>query len=307
MAITIAHGGDIEYIKEASFGAGLPASGSLDIPSDAIMNIELSIEQNLERIIPVNDHDAVDTAYHSRQYTLTIEYLCQLVDAAGIHQLTNTLEYGATLRTSHILNSYAFVYKAGHSTTDDAFYYLRGGKINSMDVTWNINETIKISVEIWGTSMTDGTAGSDFTNYSSLTASAAVGNAFEVYGGGAITRSGAFAAGVKSGTLTINNNLERVPNVGSQDCVHIAEGEQHIGFVGDVVADSGGKPEVDDLLAASETAIVLDTGTTANTSQKFTLNNPSYNRMPIIQRVGDTHMLLSVDIGAETITHAAYT
>ncbi|RLI52662.1 MAG: hypothetical protein DRP09_17455 [Candidatus Thorarchaeota archaeon] len=166
-----------------------------------------------------------------------------------------------------------------------------------------LNESLIVTVEIWGTEIETATSASTFTNYSSLTASETIGNAFEVYGGGAITRSGKWSNGIKAGTLTISNNLERVPKIGTQDMIGVYPQEIDVGLSCDILTDSGGKTDIDDLLTPDETDIVIQSGTTSNTSYKWTLTNPSYNSEPVVYKVGMSHMVISADIGAEAITY----
>jgi len=298
MGITIAHGGDIEYIAETTHGGGLPSSGQLEIPSDSVRNIELAISSNVERHKTVSDYDSVDTSYHSREYTLTIEYALQQCNTSGSHTSTTALENYAVTRTSGDLTSLAFVY-----STNGSYYLLKGGKINSWSMPFALNESLIVTVEIWGTEIETATSASTFTNYSSLTASETIGNAFEVYGGGAITRSGKWSNGIKAGTLTISNNLERVPKIGTQDMIGVYPQEIDVGLSCDILTDSGGKTDIDDLLTPDETDIVIQSGTTSNTSYKWTLTNPSYNSEPVVYKVGMSHMVISADIGAEAITY----
>ena len=169
-----------------------------------------------------------------------------------------------------------------------------------------IDETITVTAELWATKGSTNTDATNFANYSDLTASPAVGNTFEVYGGGAITKSGKWANGIKSGTLNINNNLERVPKVGSQDVAAIYPQNEDVGCTCAILTDAGGKTDVDDLLTPDETDIVFSSGTTASQSLKWTLTNPSYNRQPLVYRVDMSHMVIDADIGAEAIALAAY-
>lgn len=301
MSLTIAHGGDLEYIAEATFDAGFPASGSLLVPSDSITSIELAFVSNVERHKTVSDHVAIDTSYHSREVSLTVEYKLQQRDATGTYDFDKSLEYYGLYRSSHDLSSLCFLY-----STNGTHYRVKGAKVNSLSFTCNVDESITVSAEIWGTGGTAETSAATFTNYSSLTPAAAIGNSFEVYGGSAITKSGKFANGIKSGTFTFNNGLERIPHVGSQDTYWIAPGGLDISMTLDILTDAGGKTDVDDLLSGDETDIVFDTGTTADKSQKFTFTNPSFNRTPVIYRADMTHMVISGDIGAEDVTHATY-
>ena len=111
MGITIAHGGDLEYIAETTHGGGLPNSGQLEVPSDAITNIELSIVSNVERHKNVNDYDMQDTSYHSRHYVLTVEYKLQQVNTSGTHTISTCLEAYALTRTAGDLSSLACIYQ----------------------------------------------------------------------------------------------------------------------------------------------------------------------------------------------------
>ena len=302
MAITISVG-DVEYIATTETGGGLPSSGQLEIPSDSILSAELTIDANVKRHFNIASQTATDTTHHNRDYTLNLQYELQQVEAATHHQIATCLEAYAITRASYDLSSLAFVVDYLHGATS---LLLKGAKVNTLSYACSINDAILMSAEIWGTGIETGTANADFTNYSSLDASVAVANQIEIYGGAAITRSGMYAAGVKSGTFTINNNLERIPKVGSQDATGIKPGDIEWSFAGEALSDGGSKTDFDDLIAAGETDIVFDTGTTASASQKITLTNPTYNRQSQVLRQGDKHLVLGVDLGAESGAMAAY-
>lgn len=302
MSISIGHNGWLKYIAESTPGAGLPASGVLQVPGDGIISAEIVPTMNKEHHYNIDDYDAWDTSYHSREFVLNLSYKLQQVNTTGSHQFAVCLENYAINRTSGDLTSVAFVMKtnaAGH-------YLIKGGKCNTSSFENALNSAIIVTEEWWGTTLTPAKLPTTFTNYSSLTQPVACGGAVEIYGGGAITKSGKWSNGVKSATLTIGNQLERVPKLGSQDMVGIYPGTIQIGLKADILSTAGGSTDIADLLTPDEVSIILASGTTASKSHKFTLSKPSYTTAPVTYRADTTHYVTPADITAESLTYAAY-
>lgn len=307
MVVTIAHGADLEYIAEASYGAGLPTSGQLEIPSDIILGWELGVDFKKERPGSIDSYLPADTIGHGKTYILTVDYLLQQCKTATQHLITTCLEaYGLT-RTNGNLQSLAVVAIAGRSVTGQTgTYQLKGCRINRESLTFNPDETITASVEFWGQDMVPTGPPTAQTNYSTCTAAAAIGEIYEVYEGCSITRAGSWTEGIGKFTLEINNQLERQPKCGSAISQGIYPGILEITGIADIIGVSGGSVDVNELHNLTETNIICSTGATATKSLKYTITKPQWNKMPVVSKADMTHYVLTGDWQAENITLAAY-
>jgi len=301
MAILGAHVGSFYYQAEASYGVGLPVAGQQEIPSDATTSVTMTPSMNLKRLTTINDYDAQDTIQGGHDYTVNVEYNLQGLKAATQHLAATCLEYYGTYRTAGDLLSIAGVLKTGAAT----WFYLKGGKINSLTYTFAVGQPVTVAAEIWFNNLT-----SVATLPTGGTPAAAIATAFETYNGSIFTRTGRWLGGIKGATLTINNNLERIPRINTGtaqggDYAIILPGVQEIGFTADIIADTGGKADIDEILTDPETTIVLASGASAGVSQKWTLTKPDFNSEPVVYQADMTTLIISANMGAESVAFAA--
>lgn len=297
MAIQATHIGGFYYQAEASYGAGLPASGQQEIPSDSIESVNFTPAMNIQRLPTINDYDYQDTTYGARDYTITVAHPFQQLKAATQHLQTTCLEYYAVTRTAGDLQSIACVLKTGAAS----WLVFKGAKINSQSLAFSVGEQVNETTELWANNLT-----TSATLPTGGTPAAAIASTFDTFNGALISRSGKWLAGIKSATLTINNNLERIPRIsttGTQggDYAYIMPGLQETKLTADIIADGAGKTDIDDLLADPETTIVIQTGITPNYSLKWTLTHPSFNALPVVYTADMKTLILSADMGAENI------
>jgi hypothetical protein len=117
-------------------------------------------------------------------------------------------------------------------------------------------------------------------------------------------------SGIKGATITINNNLERIPRINTGtaqggDYAIILPGVQEVGLTADIVADAGGKLDMDDIIGDVEVPVVLASGSLTGVSQKWTLTNPHFNSQPVVYQADMTTLIISANMGAESIAYAA--
>ena len=301
MAITVGSSGDYEYVIETTYGT-TPTAAQLQIPSDAFIRANLEVHREVKRHYSIASHNAVDTTYHTKAYTLTLEYEVQQMKTAGDqHLATTTMSYLATHRTSGDLSGIT-----SYLDTNDAAYRLYGGLINKYSWDCSQDNAIHCTVEIQGIGLETGANLAALTNYSGQTSSAAIDETIDIFEGSAITRTGKWTDGIKSGNFTIDNQIERLFKAGSTEATSmkakyvIGEGTAL------VYASDGGKAEVDDLLSGDEVAIVYCSGTTASKSHRFTFSNASYTDTPTVYETNMTGMTVDVKWGGEGVAFDAY-
>lgn len=301
MALTPGHAGDFEYIEEATYGAGLPASGQLEIPSDSIIEAQYEPNVEVKRHYSIDSDACKDSTYHQIVHVVTLDYELQQLKTATQHTLSESLAYFAATRSSGDLYSIACAFDLNGTAIQ-----MKGGKINRYSWTCSPSEAIRVTCEIWGNAVETEDIVTDFTNYSSLDASAAISETIEIYEGASITRAGCWADGIGSFNFEINNHLERVPVLGSQDPAGTYPAHSEFSGGAEVLATAGGETLLDECLAGTEVAIVANSGTTASKSLKFTFANASYNRTPAAYRTEMAIVKIPADWGAESVTLAAY-
>ena len=299
MAIQAAHIGSYYYQVESAYSAGF-AAGQQEIPSDAVTSASMTPSTNPQRLPTINDYDYQDTTFGARDYTINVEYPFQGLKAATQHTSVLCLEYLALNRTAGDIASIASCLKTGASS----FLVLKGGKINTQGITFAVGEPVTVATEIWANNLT--TSATTPTG----TAPGEIATKFEQFNGSLFTRAGKWVAGIKSATLNINNNLERIPRINTGtaqggDYSLIMPGLQDIGLTVDIIADSAGKTDIDDLLTDPETTIILQTGIATGVSVKWTLTKPTFNSEPVVYTADMTTLIISANMGCESIAFAA--
>lgn len=300
--VTLAHNGDISYFKEASYGAGFPAVGQIEIPSDSVTSSTLEVRKNTKLHHTISQAGAVDTTHHQKIYVLTINYALQQMKAATQHLDDTCLAYYAQNRTAGDLDSLAFMFE-----TNTAAYEIAGCKINTYSASMTEDNEIPITVEIWGQALTTEDVIADYAaTYGAMTAASAIAEDIEIFEAASVTRSGSWTDGIQSMNFTINNNLGRIPKVGSAECVGVYPAHMALSGTADIIANLGGEVDVDELLDGDEVDIVAASGTTASKSYKWTFTNAAYTRTPVPYTADMSCMIIPADWGAEDLTFAAY-
>ncbi|MCK5018090.1 MAG: hypothetical protein KAS32_13620 [Candidatus Peribacteraceae bacterium] len=302
MTITPGYSGDIEWVLESAYGT-TPSAQQLQIPADAVIRCHLDINREVKRHYGITSHSAVDTTYHTKAYTLSLEYELQLLKTTGAqHNVDETLGYHATHRTAGDLDSLSIYFEAGTEA-----FLLKGGLVNKYSWDCSQDNAIHVTVEIIGNAVETGANLAALTNYTGQTASAAIATAIEIFEGSAITRSGKWAEGIKSGSFSIDNQVERLFKAGSSEAVSVKPKFTVSEGATLVYASDGGKTPVDDILSGDEVAIVFASGTTSSESHEFTFGNASYNAVPVVYETGMTGMSVDLKWGAESVAFAAVT
>ena len=298
MAIQAAHIGSFFYEVEATYGAGF-AVGQQEIPSDSVTSVGFTPSMNIKRLPTINDYDYQGTCAGAHDYTVNLEHNFQELKAATQHIATTCLEYLAVNRTAGDLGSICAALKTGAA----AWTVLKGGKINTQTITFAIGAPITVSTELWFNNLTEvGTVPTGTTP-------GAIGTAFDTFNGSMFTRAAKWIAGIKSATLTSNNNLERIPRINTTtaqggDYSLIMPGIQDVNLKVDIIADSAGLNDITDLITDPLTTTILQTGATAAICLKWTLTKPSFNSQPLVYSADMTTLIISADMGAETFAEA---
>lgn len=301
MAITPGYDGDFEWVLESTYGT-TPTIQPLQIPSDVLIRSHLDIHREVKRHYGINSHNAIDTTYHTKAYTLTVEYKLQQMETTGTqHIATTTLGYHATHRTSGDLDSLSIYFD-----TSAGAFLLKGGLINKYSWDCSQDNAIHVTCEIIGNAVVTGANLAALEAYSGQTPAAiTIGETIETFEGAGITRSGKWSEGIKSGNFSIDNQIERLFKAGSAEAASvkpkfvIGEGSAL------VYCSDGAKTPVDDILSGDEVAIVFASGTTSGKSHQFTFANASYTDIPVIYETGMTGMTVDIKWGGESVAFAA--
>jgi hypothetical protein len=302
MAITPGYDGDIEWVLESVYGT-TPSATQLQIPSDVVIRSHLDIHREVKRHYGIASHSAIDTTYHTKAYTLSLEYELQQMKTAGAqHLVTTTLGYHATHRTSGDLDSLSFYFDCSAGA-----FLLAGGLVNKYSWDCSQDNAIHVTCEIIGNAVETGANLAALTNYSGQTVTAAISETIETFEGAGITRSGCWAEGIKSGNFTLDNQVERLFKAGSSEAASVKPKYVISEGTALVYCDDGAVTEVDALLAGTEVAIVFASGSTSSQSHQFTFANASYTDIPVIYETGMTGMTVDTKWGGESVAFAAVT
>lgn len=302
MTITPGYSGDFEWVLESVYGT-VPTAAQLQIPSDAFIRATLDIHREVKRHYGIQSHNAVDTTYHTKAYTLSVEFELQLMKTTGAqHLVTTTLGYHATHRSSGNLDSIS-----SYLDTNAGAFLLSGGLVNKYSWDCSQDNAIHVTAEIIGNAIETGAALADLTNYSGQTASAAIGEEIEIFEGSVIGRSGKWSEGIKSGNFTLDNQIERLFKAGSAEAASVKP--KFIIGEGTVLVycSDGGKTPVDDIISGDEVDIIFASGASSGQSHEFTFAKAAYNDIPVIYETGMTGMTVDIKWGGESVAFAAVT
>jgi len=296
--ITKGHSSSLEYILEGTKGSE-PSSGTLQIPSDVVTNVSISPINNAERLYSIDDHKAETIITGMKECALTFEYKLQQVNTTGEHVLADSIEYAATTRSSGQPSSYTFYY----TTASGCTYMFTGAMCGSL--TKNVNDsdkTITVRAEFWAESCATSTA-----HYTSLTPASALNNTYEKFTGASVQRGGAtIGKGVSNFTATINNNLQRIPVIGSSNAYEIVAGELDVSGQMNVLVEDGGATQFGYMDVGTAANITLDTGATASQSLDFTYTDAVFTNFPFEQAATTPYVAVNCNWIAENVTLAAH-
>ena len=281
---------DIEFYPESSYGGGLydPASAdTMNRISDAVTSITLTDNNNAEVIFSIGDVAGAATLSKQKEYTLRVEYILQ--DTSD-----NLLKYGINRNSDNDLDSLVFLIQY-----DNQWYECKGGICNTVEVTADVGEALKITQEFYcnevSVSSTD-----PLSSLSNLSHSSALGTTFAKYSGATIKRAGStIGYGTRSFSLTVNNNAERVHAVGADTANAITAGKIDISGTIDVYIEQGAATEwgwVDNATAAS---INIDTGLT-NVGTIY-LTNATFTTIDLPMNNTDAIVVVGMPFIAEDI------
>ena len=287
----------LEYIAETNRNDPV-SSGTLQRPSDSVVNVTLTGKNNGEVIYSISSYWGQDTVYGTNEYTLSFDYYLQRHHNTG-HTLALSVEQNALSRTLGLLSPLTFYYH----TESDGTYQCTGSILNSFNLTPEENR-IKCSVEYNVTSVV--TSGGAV--YGGLTGSSACGTTFEQFKGAACTRSGSFEAGVSGFGFTINNNVQPLKLIGASSASYYEALENLSGTV-NLLLNDGGENDFAEMADNIESDIVFASGTSTtatDASMKWTFTNAHFGEIPINLTVDAPYVESGVNWGAEKVAFAIY-
>ena len=291
MAYTEGFDHDLEFDEEATFGAGIPAAPTGLVVSDVVTGITISVNNNAEVIYDIGDWDGQDTVTGTEDYTITIDYILQKPDTQA-----NSLLYNGINRTTGDLQSIAIVL----ASDDSDYYECKGCMCNSVEISCDTGGQVEVSqeyyckdIEVTGTDPLVGNHGD------------AIGNAFATFSGASLTYDGsAVGEGIRNFNATINNNLERLYEIGSANLGGIAEGQAEYSGSCDVFIAGGGETEFEYFQGTGQDAsIVINTGTTG--FDKLTFANCYWDTGDYEWNNSDAVVVPGMNWKAETLTLGA--
>jgi hypothetical protein len=305
--------GDIEFIAEATHGAGLPTTGQLQVPSDAVGQWTLSAKSANKHIPTMGSPRFQDTVYGLLDFELTFDYTVQLLKTSGaVHTASTSLEYYTCYRVPNAAGG-GYAAGAGQSTSL-AFVarlmgfdiLLKASRITKLSLAAAIGEAIEGSVTITGSGIATAASGA-LTNYSTCTAPGYVGTALETYAGSSITKSGKWAGGVTNGTLTLSQDAGGPGKLGNRyRQANYLKGPMTVELSAEII--TAGKDELDDIINATpeETDVIFATGATASQSHKFTLQQMGYESVAEVIAYNEDHAKVNAMLSGEWVDYAAY-
>lgn len=295
---TIAGQSEIRFIKETSEGGGVPTSGTLRYLSDSVSRVGLRVRGNRQFLYDIGEvSKAVDTFSGVKEFELEVRFAWQ--DSADAWTaLQDWINRGSDGR----LAPYAFEVGKAIDASAKAYYTLKGAKPQtaelSVDEDGLLMWTITFMVLDVATSTTQPVLGGTTTRQTS-----AIGSAYFSFIGGKVESPAgtALAYATANVTVTVNQNLSPLKDIGSTTVKTYVEGRREFSVRARITADDGGKALFDAVAAGTEANVVFQSSTTSG-KPKITLTNTNLPEMEVAS--DDTGEFVSADIDrpAESIT-----
>lgn len=289
---------EARYIAEATEGAGVPSTGSLAIPSDAIRSVKLRARGNRSKLRDIgNANKAVDTISGTKEYELEIMFSWQDVGATWT-ALQDWLARAADGR----LKTYAWEIASATDATTKAYYTFKGCKAEEVELTFDEDGVLVWRVLFFALDVATATAQPVLPG-TTTRQSAANGTTYFVWTGGKVEdgSAAALAYATTASVVLVKHNLKAVKDIGGSIVKTHLEGHRDINWKGTVTADDGGKALFDATSNGTEINVVVKSSTTAG-KPKLTLVNTDIGEIEYAPDTENQVVSYDLDRPAEDLT-----
>lgn len=289
--------GLILYQVEPSYAYGFSTASDRRI-SDAVNDVRIETGDVNTALRTISEASVASFSLTMIDPTLHIEWVEQ----------PNTKDSLASYcynRTLGDLKSLAFEVSVNKSQTTKAYYNCIGCKCKTLNKSASTGENWIYTADFSVASMWVCAASS-----ASMTDPGAIGTTYATFNtAGAITWAGVTGAYVtQSMNFTVENNITDYWDVGSTKKKAAIPGGIDITGSCDISLDDGGKVHFDEVLASTDiTSIILNTGCTAGSFGKVTLNKGKFDSTNIDVNTSGEGIISSVPFTFKTLTFATGT
>ena len=288
---------DIEFYAESTYGEGLYNPTSADTMrriSNVINSITLTNNNNAEVLFSIGDAAGVDTITKQKEYTLRVEYILQETSSLS----ESLLKYGITRNSNNDLDSIVVLITYG-----DKYYECKGGICNSVEVSGDVGEPVKVTQEFFFNDVSE-TSTDPLSSLTNLSHAPSLTTSYAIYNGASVTRNGStIGYGTRSFSLTINNNAERVFTVGSDKPSTIVAGKQNLSGTLDIFINEGGATEWDWVDSPSGTT-TLQIEFSIATPDYIQFSNVLFTQIELPMNNSDAIVVTGLPFIAEDVTLA---
>lgn len=287
---TVGFQGSIEYVDEASYGAGCPDNPTMLAVSDYVQSVRINADPGIIKLRDFDSYDVQEIIEGLNKYGFTVEYLVQ----------NSTLITDCITRTNGDLDSLYF--DIGLNTSGTATYYACSGcKCKSLDLSVANEEAITATAEFSVKSVTTTTSACDVGSGSHATATTIATDVYTFSGCDIERPDGTdLAYIIDRFSMTINNNIDERCTIGSSEIKLALPGQRDISGSADVSVADGGKTHWDEVMACTENNLVWEFG--AAGAPKITVTNVTWDTIELEGNISDSIVIPSVPWSGQGIT-----
>lgn len=273
--------GDIWYWVESTYAGGV--SGATFAISDAVQNVRIDTGEINKALKSISEPTVIDFSKTLVDPTLHIEWVLQ--------PTTHSL---ATLCTGRIndcdLESMCFEIATNLCRSTSTYYLLEGCKCKSITVSASQGENYMVSADFSVATIT-------VSDTKTGVKPSAIGTDYAAFNvGGSITWNGVTGAYVtKSLSVTVNNNISDLYNVGDYEKVGAIPGAKDVTGTCDISLDGGGGTHFSEVIGGTDiTSVEFNTGIGTSSDGKLTLVEGRFDSTSVALDVGGEAMMTSV-------------
>jgi len=284
--------GDIWYWKETHYAGG--NSGPTFPISDAVQNVRIDTGDINKSLMTISEPTLADFSKTLVNPTLHIEWILQ----PDTQSLVTLCADRTSLCT---LPSMCFEVTTNSCQSTSSYYLLKGCVCKTMTISAEQGDNYKVSADF---SVATVTVSSSVTGVKPT----AIGGDYAAFNiGGSITWGGVTGAYVtQSLSLTIDNDIKELYNVGSTEKIGAIPGAKKVTGTCDISLDGGGGTHFNEVIGGTDiTSLEFNTGIGSSSDGKITLTDGRFDSTSVELDVSGDAMMTSVPFTFKDVTFAA--
>ena len=245
--------GEISWVTESAYGDGVSTASVLSLIANQVQAVKLGRNTPLGETRNIGSYDVSAFIRGVKMYGLTTEYY------QDRNYTTADILYKEIKRVTNELASVAFQVAVGKDQTTATWFNLKGCRAKTITVSTEEDGPFKVSID-WSVKDVATSTAKTVSCTDSIT------TAPKSFVGGSFKRGASATWGyvVGSATVTIDNGLQEVKDIGNTTLIDAVPGARKITGSVNVCLTDGGAAYWAEVTNGSSDAIELDFGATSN-------------------------------------------